>query len=605
MAASGDLRKRKIRLALTLLTVAWMVSCAYEPTGLNFKDITKTQPQATFTLNNYSDDDTIRMYQSSNFQYDITASNVKDNGVTVKLGNNLIYTGSTSGNFWIPTNLLVTGTTTLKIEFTVYSNTGSLADKLGEETVQLWHQWAVIIDVDIPPAPVVTFSEENGFLKVNWTPYTQPNFKSYTVVRSGLFPTSTTFIITDPKKNFMIDSAYAGGTIGMYDIHASTNAQSGSVGSGQYFEHPDVHFDYRISDTTLSIQWSKTRFPSARKNVVITDTFQPRFQIDQATDTSIVFRPFHAMFGGKIQIEFQINPKYSDYVVSYYPYENSNPVGANHHTNLLTLTYNLGIQGYVGQSAYNRITWYDADLHPVDSIDSFNSGVCIPFSGNSIYGSQGGSIIELDLTDKSQRYASIQNSGALPGYIQPLEVSGGNSIVMFNYHDFANARYGTNLTNLNTNVTNYRPESTSPMPVFNVSDDGRYATSGSPRSVYTTVGDVLTLVGSVPDGYFGFRPDNNDQIFVQSSGDLVIYNSASCSLFKTVTRPNPSSYFTNYDPVTHNALYRSSQSNVDLVYLVNIDNGQTKTVGAFSQGSYRLLNGVLFDTNGYYARILP
>jgi hypothetical protein len=143
------------------------------------------------------------------------------------------------------------------------------------------------------------------------------------------------------------------------------------------------------------------------------------------------------------------------------------------------------------------------------------------------------------------------------------------------------------------------------MPVFNVSDDGRYATSGSPRSVYTTVGDVPTLVGAVPDGYFGFRPDNNDQIFVQSGGDLVIYNSASCSLFKTITRPNPSSYFTNYDPVTHNALYRSSQSNVDLVYLVNIDNGQTKTVGAFSQGSYRLLNGVLFDTNGYYARILP
>jgi len=57
----------------------------------------------------------------------------------------------------------------------------------------------------------------------------------------------------------------------------------------------------------------------------------------------------------------------------------------------------------MSSSAYNRITWYDADLHPIDSIDSFNSGVCILLRKFDLC-SQGGSDYRLDLTDKSQRY---------------------------------------------------------------------------------------------------------------------------------------------------------------------------------------------------------
>jgi len=97
----------------------------------------------------------------------------------------------------------------------------------------------VIIDVESTCAGRDFFGRE--WLSESKLDALYPTNSNRTGCARGLFPTSTTFIITDPKKNFMIDSAYAGARLA---CTISRFHQRSEVFSRfrPYFEHPDVPF---------------------------------------------------------------------------------------------------------------------------------------------------------------------------------------------------------------------------------------------------------------------------------------------------------------------------------------------------------------------------
>ena len=169
----------KIHIAISCLLVIMFVSCTYTPEEKYFAEIQQILPQASITLNTYNEKDTIYLYEATNFQFTISTS-VSIKTSTIMMGSKSLFTTSAaSGTFFIAYENLKTGTYELKIQFTSTSGTGSLADKKGIETVEVWRKWVLVIDVDPPPTPVIQTSKQNGFLKVSWTPYLKKNFKNY------------------------------------------------------------------------------------------------------------------------------------------------------------------------------------------------------------------------------------------------------------------------------------------------------------------------------------------------------------------------------------------------------------------------------------------
>ncbi len=180
-----------------------LVSCQYElPKDKYFNTITQTTPTAVISLTNYNNNDTIYIYQPTQFQFSVTA-NVTITEVDVILGSiTLASFASQSGSFNLSSYNWTPGISSLKIQFTSKTGSGSLADNLGKETVTLWRSWVLVVDVSPPPIPKLSISNVNGFAKLSWTPFKRSTFLQY------LFYTghsNTPVTIKDPNVTNYVD----------------------------------------------------------------------------------------------------------------------------------------------------------------------------------------------------------------------------------------------------------------------------------------------------------------------------------------------------------------------------------------------------------------
>jgi hypothetical protein len=583
-------------------------SCVYTPDEKVFLEVEKKIPQTSISLNNYNNKDTIYLIEPASFQYNASAVNVSILGTEVLLGSTqLLKTNNANGYFLISDNNLRTGVFELKIQLTSRSGTGSLADRLGIETTQIWKKWIVIIDVDPPVAPTLTATKENGFLKISWTHYERKNFRNYQLIINQ----SISFTITDPNKNFYIDSTYIGPMIKSFMVSVNTNLYSTTSNVVTIDEPQSVQFSYNPSDTTAILKWRKIRFEGAFKEVVIMENNTIRKTIMNAADTIVTLKLNEVYFGSTASVSLKIYPKY--------PLPYSQPFSFSEYIrNPLDLPeitankfyYNKILDALMGYSTNDGyLKTYNSFMKAIDSVRIFYN-FRMPYPGNYIYYPVTGGISQYNIITKQVK--TIQTKGHYNSYPTPYSFIGAdNDLVIYSLRDYTNfwdVRSVTRLVNFSSGETTtlsdtwYDPKGDYDVVYSGsfgsrvLSDDGKYVIYN--YQIFRVSGVDLINPSSLPSAQ-EFRPDNSEEI-ISTYPPVGIYKTSNASFLRNISPPETGCLLVNYDPATKNILYSKYSENK--VYLVNIETSAVITVRA----SYvqALMNGILFDGNGHYLKVL-
>jgi hypothetical protein len=587
-----------------IVTLAFF-SCTYDPDQEYFKEIDQTPPTGIILLDQYNEKDTIFLYQPSNFEFKVAVSRGEVKEVEVLLNDlQLLSNLGSAGSFSISSNNLKTGTYELKIQFISNSGTGSLADKAGAESYQVWRKWIIKIDVDLPPQPQLTLSQEKGFLKLNWDRYDKVNFVDYTLT-VGSSNSYRTFVFHDPSKTFWVDSSFLGISQVAYTISVS-NIIGRTVSEYKYVKNEqDFAITYDPEDTMATLTWRRPAFPSAFKDIVITENNTVRTTITSALDTTYNLR-LNVLFGQQAWVEIQMNPKDPEYG----PYSEKlliqNPLGLKKLADNPVLSYNAGMNAVVGyKDLHARLCIYNSEMNSIDSIGSIPNPH-VPYSGKYIYYGQGPDVVQLDLqTRETKRLTTTSTYLGLTGI-----VGSSNQLVSYGYIDKSvpwDQRYINGIYDFNSR--SFVQQGNAPYNPHgyyynaHLSDDGQFAWVRNPTSIHRVLPNGLQLIDylSQTGSFHSFRPDNNQEIFLRDfGGRMIVLNTNDLSVLKTISLP-AGYQLRNYDPVSKNFLCVKDEGTQ--VHMINVDTEEIKTINAYSSG-FTLLNGFLFCSDGTYLKVL-
>jgi len=589
----GALRCFARTLPLNLLLFIF-VSCQYElPDDKYFNDISKDAPKSFISLADYDNNDTIYIYQPTQFQFSITSAHQYVSKVDVLLGSTVI-SSFTSGNGvfnidlfnWTPI------TSTLKIQFTANSGTGSLADHLGGETVTVWRSWVLIVDTNPPPTPTITVSNSNGFLQLNWPAFKKPTFIKYIVYPGHNIQSGESIEIKNQNTTSYVDSSYVGGSNTYRVSIVTTYGQSDATLTVNSPQSATYH--YSAPDSLVTLVWKRQRYDGAVKNITISENGTIIDVIGSTvTDTTYSFNLKNAAFGSSSSISLTVNAShpYPGYEPFSFTVSIDNPTNAPHiianrqpgnNQQIYFYSQSNGLVAYNQKDGYTRI--YNSAMKLVDSIHTVVFSA--PYPGRYFYYNPwiDNSIIQRDLTTGATKTFTPSGNG----YVSNLFASS-SGFVSYSLEDPVHGDFSVGLININTRTM-------IDIRLYRLSDDGRYANNGP--LIFTYDGSQFSnmIMAPIIDGRF--RPDNNDEL-ISTASPTVIVNSSDGSILRTITPPDNSYTWKSYDPTTHMLLYTKAGSYK--AYLIDIDTNSIKTINATG---IAFLNGTLFDVNGNYLKIL-
>jgi hypothetical protein len=591
-------------LLLLLAACTFMLD---EPSGIT-REITPITPSGTISLTDYIGEDTIYLFTSKIFTFDIK----NDLGGSQFQGeayfdNILFYKFNTrQGQFVISGK---TGHHKLKLSFNQSLSDQSLITLFKDRQATIFKEWVVLIDIDPAPNFEISTSLDNGYLKYAWPEYKKPNFINYEIAhRSGnQFKRLT---INDPSKNYLIDSTYIDG--GAYSsLQVIINTIPGNTEAYATVSEPPMKLSiaFHPEDTTARFVWSRLKYSGGFKSYTISDDFATLATVTAVKDTTFNLKVdgafpavTHILFKmlDKSGAEIFQGEKYIDFFIG-----NAIPTAAN------------GLAWYYSKSANKFIERSRTSINIYD--DSFNlltartivnalTEVTVPWPGNFLHYISGEyTISQLDLVNNSETFMQITGDFISPAYVGA--VSGANNqVVSFLAIDNDHVHPAKDIVGLVNmqNGTVLHQENASERT--KLSDDGRYSEGFS--EVYSVSGGIQTQIGTIPNNYYfrWFRGDNTDEIITTQYDDQVrnelktiIVRSSDMSILRTFDPPEAGFSLTSYDPATKTLLYTKFRATT--VYLVNIDTGAKKIFKAHGSFYTPLVNGTII-IDGRYIKAL-
>lgn len=572
-------------LALALL----LGSCDFESDEDFFVEVEPTVSVSSVSLNDFLDQDTILIFQPTEFAFEVTTSPGKLREIEIRLNERVLFSSTVaSGMFKLNQSDLVTGHYQLVVRMVVSSGSGSLADRLGSETKQVWKNWVLSIDVEPPPKPVVTLGEENQMLAVRWQPYKKKNFLKYVVTTYSSFM-SNYVEITDPNQSFLLDSGFVGGNERSFYVRTFTvlhDVSSESVTLPPSWT-PVAH-SYQKSDSLVNVKWSRVRFPGAVAEYQLWSGEEVLARSNNSLDTLIQGKLNSILFGKGVEINFRIKSK-TDILYNWGNFYILNPVGVTVKPGQLFF-FNEKLNAFVGYTfGRGNLRIYDRKMQLRDSL-SVEPFFHVPHPGNNIFAPDAGGVRHIDLATKTSRLLPFSDKHASNN--TPSLVSGSNDL-KYSYYYKESVLGRTAILDGKTGTTVFAPVSggASDLDGLNLSPSGRYFTRF--KTIYEFTPTGVVQIGSLMDNEL-IRPDNDDEI-------ISFWPSIRVTSIKDRTKnrsvPFPSSDYRVawYDPYTHYALCENDPSTT--FYLLNIDTGASKQIklNNSSQNHYMLVNGMLID----------
>jgi len=245
---------------------ALILSCEFEPGEVPESHIQKPSViPPTITLDITPDTDTLWVNESVIIRYH--AITIPRNLILVAFAvdDSVIYQRSWDLQGPIEMTLEIApyedGLHTLYMTYITNSNSGSIADKTGNEGYMYVLEWPLVIDRTtehrLKIFPIVPVN--NGVL-LEWEGFIHPAFNNYTITKysDSYHQSKTLAIITDPGITHFIDSTYLEGEKAHYTV--GLNWQFGS--QSDYSEMPEPPDVSQTGPFSVKISWKKTRNPA-------------------------------------------------------------------------------------------------------------------------------------------------------------------------------------------------------------------------------------------------------------------------------------------------------------------------------------------------------
>ena len=272
------------------------------------------------------------------------------------------------------------------------------------------------------------------------------------------------------------------------------------------------------------------------------------------------------------------------------------------------LSFQSGIGKVVGHSILEGLLYfYDDEMQVADSARVDARKVAVPYSGSFVYYVNDNTIVRWNLVT-GEKKSNAENPDFIiePGWLHG-SANGLVSYFSINSQLYWDRRQSQAILNTNDNTflekTDLSFSPTESLPPYSriLSDDGRFCLRVNDRLI-SKAESALTPIGYLPfiGAFVSFRPDNNDEIILAINETISILNSNDLQLLRTITMP-PGYQFSSYDPVSHYVVCTKMYATV--VYLINIDTNDSKTVPAYST-EWTLMNGYLFNFGREYIKVL-
>lgn len=590
----------------------FLFGCTYTIDEEFYQDIPEFAGSAFISLNEHDAKDTIYLYRATDFEFIVSIDQATIKEVQVMFDDHQIFSSpSPRGKFSLHSNFHLThGVHTLRIQFISSTQTGSLANKLDAEYIEVWRTWIVNIDLTPPDRPELFLAEENGYQKLLWTPYTKPNFLSYGInIRYCGY--SYDVSITDQKRTFLINEYYAGGCNIQYTVWVNNLAGSGSNSIGQT-DNFDLTGEYRVADSTMLLTWPKADFPGAFKNYLVHENTVETLNITTASDSSIRFRPKEVIFGLPVSFNVRMYSKSGSGLISNYV----NVASLVATPMLLPMpdyfNYNYSENFILGFSGHSGVaTVYDLTMQPLRSFATGTNALTIPSRGKYVYfADRERGVVQMDIETGAVDHIDVMRmtTGGVYNSLAIISASA-NGIVTFKYRAHNSGGYVVYhycVYDMANKVTIKKAEISSQMTDPVISSDGKYLRYAGNR-IYQVNGTSLTLVSELPSNqsFMFFSPDNSEEILTLSGSNHQVYDSQTASLKRSFSTPGFDFYYRGYDPLTKRLLYVKNFAKACVA--IDIETLQKTQISAYTgdAANFQLMNGYLLDkkTGDYFKAV--
>lgn len=322
---------KQLTITIFSLLACWVFfSCEYEPTGENFRELTKpdTTKQIQIKLSPFETQYVITF--PVHVTYDLNTFGLGIYNVEFFVGDKSVYKGSeATGLFGFDPAPYGICKKTMTMKVTTKANTGSIADLTGAEALVFQKQWNLLLDGGKPERLEITRIYNNeGVLKIEWEPYKRYNFQKFILYKNigsaeAEYAKHIVAEITDQNQNSFNDLSYTGGT-GIYWIEVQASNQS-EFSSKKAFVIAPLKLDTLwVRGDSAKFVWRKNPFYKAVNEIKLTSASYynyPPIEIHSTqnqNDTSIVAK--HLRFGKSLQYTL------STYPVQNIPMDNDNQI---------------------------------------------------------------------------------------------------------------------------------------------------------------------------------------------------------------------------------------------------------------------------------------
>jgi hypothetical protein len=612
------------RLFLLLVLLS---SCTYEPDGVPITHIKPANPPiVNVSFNSMSEKDTIKIYEPSYINYSIDAEPDKIVRVSIDFaGVTIISDAGVAGSIDFSGTLLKSGTNKLTIRVVSASGSSSFADKVGEETFSFEKSTMVFVDANPPTPPIFNLSNENGILKVSWTPYSKPNFVKYILyitdeVRKGPLQV----YIWDKEKSFYLDEGYFGG----YNVEYKVEVESTT---GKVLSSPILRSDsftmngsYNPVDSTVSMAWDIADFPGTFKEYLIVENGIITKSITDFNIHSIKFKPNIAVFGAGGKYSVQLRGSTFDLLQSNNELSIPRFIESTNFTSRPEkFTYSTFLNAPITQTQSPiSLQVRDNDWEITETVSGLSSEFMIAPNSPYFYTTDlsTGRVLETNLITRQSTYLDVLplTYGGVVFDMKIVSVSS-NRIVSYIYEGNSpdmTTRYTYNWVYdfASQNHPIIRNSITS-LPL-RLSDNGKYFMSSNNGEDCSLMfpnckGNIYEMINgsferirhlNANEGAF-FRPGVSDEAIAINNGRASVTNIVT-GVSRELTSPDDF-FFVNFDEATGYLFF--AKEGAYLCYAIHIDTNQIVEIPAYfhtENSQLALYNGYVVDHLGNYFKVI-
>ena len=177
--------RKRTRSLFILFYSSFLISCSYAPEDENLVSVSSPSPNSSISLLEHGQ--VIELYEKKTIHFRVSPNDKRSYHAEIFIDNLYETSGTaTSGDFYftLDPKKFDNGKREGKIIVSYPSGTGSLADRLDEETVTTERTFQVLID-NVPPLPIEKpfVAIQNGKLMVSWKKPLKTNISYYMIYR--------------------------------------------------------------------------------------------------------------------------------------------------------------------------------------------------------------------------------------------------------------------------------------------------------------------------------------------------------------------------------------------------------------------------------------